>query len=125
MYVYIHEYFCDINIGCCLQKLPPALCEKLRQDKSKWAMLKSRKGRWMIKVRRNCEGLISFQFGWPQFVHHYSLSVGDFVVFEHLGTFNFNVFVFDPSGCERELLLESNNEAAENPKSNSKSFHTY
>lgn len=93
-----------------MQNLPPSFCRKLKQEKSEWAMLKSRKGTSKIKVCRNGEGVISFEFGWPQFVDHHNLSIGDFVVFEHVGGLKFNVFVFDHSACEKEFLIESKRE---------------
>lgn len=92
-------------------------------------MLKSRKGTSKIKVCRNGEGEIIFQDGWPQFVDHHSLSIGDFLVFEHVGRLKFNVFVFGPNACEKEFLIEvkreSDNHEAVNPSRPKKSKSTF
>ncbi|EYU23606.1 hypothetical protein MIMGU_mgv11b015827mg [Erythranthe guttata] len=96
--------------------LPSAVCKKLKEKKSKRAILKSSIGKWKIDVCRNNEGLICFENGWPQFVNDHCLSIGDFVVFEHTGDFNFNVSVFDHTACEKELSIESKKERRENNK---------
>ncbi|KAL8056835.1 hypothetical protein ABFX02_04G144900 [Erythranthe guttata] len=94
--------------------LPSAFCKKLKEKKSKRAILKTRIGKWKIDVCRNSEGLICFENGWPQFVNDHSLGIGDFVVFEHTGNFHFNVSVFDHTACEKEFPVEPKNERHEN-----------
>ncbi|KAL7153082.1 hypothetical protein ABFS83_04G141500 [Erythranthe nasuta] len=94
--------------------LPSSFCNKLKEEKSKRAILKSRIGKWKIDVCRNSEGLICFENGWPQFVNDHCLSIGDFVVFEHTGDFHFNVSVFDHTACEKEFPVEPKNERQEN-----------
>ncbi|XP_020549255.1 B3 domain-containing protein Os01g0723500-like [Sesamum indicum] len=86
--------------------LPPAFCKKVREERSDWAIVTSRKGMWKMNVCRNPEGLISFVNGWPEFVSDHGLSVGDFVVFEHTGDLHFNAVVFDVSACNKEFVVE-------------------
>ncbi|KAL2226700.1 B3 domain-containing protein Os01g0723500-like [Sesamum indicum] len=86
--------------------LPPAFCKKVREERSDWAIVTSRKGMWKMNVCRNPEGLISFVNGWPDFVSDHGLSVGDFVVFEHTGDLHFNAVVFDVSACNKEFVVE-------------------
>ncbi|PIN12619.1 hypothetical protein CDL12_14772 [Handroanthus impetiginosus] len=90
--------------------LPPAFCEKVKQEKSEWAIVKSRKGTWKVRLCRNGEGLMCLKDGWANFVNKHGLSIGDFVLFEHIGHLHFNAFVFDPSACEREFVMEFDNE---------------
>ncbi|KAK4402223.1 putative B3 domain-containing protein [Sesamum angolense] len=91
-------------------KLPPGFCEKLKEEKSREAIVRSRKGTWKMKVCRNVEGgngmMMSLEEGWGAFVCAHGLSVGDFVVFEHTGRLHFNALVFDLSACEKEFLVE-------------------
>ncbi|KAL8056833.1 hypothetical protein ABFX02_04G144700 [Erythranthe guttata] len=94
--------------------LPSSFCNKLKEEKSKRAILKSRIGKWKIDVCRNNEGLIRFENGWPQFVNDHCLSIGDFVVFEHTANFHFNVSVFDHTACEKEFPVEPKNDRQEN-----------
>ncbi|KAH6801096.1 hypothetical protein C2S52_001560 [Perilla frutescens var. hirtella] len=92
-------------------KLPPAFCEKLKQEKSKRAILESHIGMWEMKVCRNCgNDEIYFEDGWPRFVAENGLSVGDLLVFEHTQDLHFNVIVFGPSACEKQFLVEPENE---------------
>lgn len=95
----------------------------MKQEKSEWAMLKSRRGRWKIKVSRDGEGLISFQLGWPQFVNQHTLSFGDFLLFQHVGGFNFNVLIFDPSCCEKDYsaVVQSKEDSTVNRRRPTKS----
>ncbi|KAG8379322.1 hypothetical protein BUALT_Bualt07G0076300 [Buddleja alternifolia] len=95
--------------------LPPAFCQKLKQEEPDEAIVATPKGMWKIEVRKNHEGLICFKEGWPNFVHHHSLNVGDFIVFEYMtGHMHFKASVFDPTACEKqftvlELEKKSNN----------------
>ncbi|PIN12618.1 hypothetical protein CDL12_14771 [Handroanthus impetiginosus] len=86
--------------------LPPDFCKKVKQEKSEWATVKSRKGTWKIKVCRNYEGLMCFKDGWANFVNRHGLSIGDTVFFEHIGHLHFNALVFDPTACEKEFVVE-------------------
>ncbi|KAL6519174.1 hypothetical protein OROGR_018494 [Orobanche gracilis] len=88
--------------------LPPAISTNLKESESERAILRSRRGAWRINLSRDTtKCLISFKDGWPQFVRHHGLSIGDFVVFEHIGDFHFNAFVFDRTACEKEFLVQS------------------
>ncbi|KAK6153472.1 hypothetical protein DH2020_013111 [Rehmannia glutinosa] len=118
-------------------KLPPAFSAKLKEEKSKEAILKSRKGTWKMKVCRiNREDLICFEHGWPQFVDDHGLNIGDFVVFEHIGNLRFNAFIFDRTACEKEFnLVEAKKEINDattgvakphfNPKNTNSTFSFY
>ncbi|KAI3463811.1 hypothetical protein Pfo_020474 [Paulownia fortunei] len=106
-----------------VKDIPPALCKKPKEEKSEWAILRSRKGTWKINVCRNCEGLICFKDGWPQFIHHHGLSSGDFALFEHTGDLHFNVSVCHRNACEKEFLVELKKEQEEAPEAVNRNYH--
>ncbi|KAL3824741.1 hypothetical protein ACJIZ3_020770 [Penstemon smallii] len=101
--------------------LPQVFCRKLEAEKSKdssahdEAIVTTQKGISKIKLRKNRKGLISFEEGWPNFVHHHALNLGDFIVFEHNGNMNFNAFIFDPTACEKQFRVERAN-PSQHPK---------
>ena len=49
------------------------------------------------------DGVLYFRDGWEEFCKDHGLQVGDVLVFEHKGHLVFDVSIFDPSACEREL----------------------
>lgn len=93
-----------------MQKLPPAFCEEIKQEKSKTAILESRKGRWRMDVCRK-DDEIHLQDGWPQFADCHALSDRDLLVLEHTRHFHFHVTVFDSSACEKMFVGEPCEEA--------------
>lgn len=85
------------------------MSKDLEKFKSETVILESCLGRWKMGLSRNCEnGLICFEQGWPEFVHHHAMGREEFIVFEptaqHL---HFNAYVFDSSGCEKEFDVET------------------
>lgn len=87
----------------------------MQQEKSERAILTSLIGKWEINVCRNGEGAMCFLDGWPQFVNHHSLSIGEIVLFRHTANLHFNVFVFDSTACEEEFLLQPKKEQQHPP----------
>lgn len=82
--------------------MPRGFCKTVTEGET-WT-LRSRKGTWKIDVGINDEGRVCFKHGWPQFVTHHRLSIGDLIQFEQIGAhFHFNVTVFDSSRCENEF----------------------
>ncbi|KAK4427697.1 B3 domain-containing protein REM9 [Sesamum alatum] len=120
--VAVSRHFFKVMIPGFQQRLnlPPGFCKKLKEEKSRQAMVRTRKGSWKMKVCRNPQdGLMSLEDGWGEFVCAHGLSVGDFVVFEHTGGLLFNALVFDPSACEKEFLVEFKEEDdQESPEGN-------
>ncbi|XP_051220281.1 putative B3 domain-containing protein Os03g0621600 isoform X2 [Lolium perenne] len=47
--------------------------------------------------------------GWEEFVNEHDLGKGDFLVFRYIGDSQFNVAIFDPSGCEKASSCVSMN----------------
>ncbi|KAL0422000.1 UNVERIFIED_CONTAM: B3 domain-containing protein REM9 [Sesamum latifolium] len=123
------QHFFKVMMPGFLQKLnlPPAFCKKLKGEDSDRdrAVVRSCKGTWKMNVCRNPQGLMSFKDGWPEFVDAHELSVGDFVVFEHIADLHFNAFVFDLNGCEKEFVVEfQHEEAAEAVRPNCRKTNT-
>ncbi|CAA3002156.1 B3 domain-containing Os01g0723500-like [Olea europaea subsp. europaea] len=81
--------------------LPKAFCRNL--DDKKLATIRSGKGIWKICVGKSNRDTMFFEEGWGDFVRQHELTVGDIVVFEHVGGMDFNAFVFDYTACEKEF----------------------
>lgn len=84
--------------------IPPAICLKLKGDKSEKGTLIKGKDTWTVEVVQSKKDVISFEKGWEEFVQNYKLRIGDFAVFEHLGNMNFAVTLLDSTGCDKKLL---------------------
>lgn len=67
------------------------------------ATIRSGKGIWKINVGKSNRDTIFFEEGWGDFARQHELTVGDIVVFEHVGGMDFNAFVFDYTACEKEF----------------------
>ncbi|KAG8388753.1 hypothetical protein BUALT_Bualt02G0158100 [Buddleja alternifolia] len=104
--------------------LPPAFCEKLKDENSKRAIINSCRGTWKISICKDRDGLICFENGWPIFVHQHGLNIGDVVLFEHTGELHFNAFFFDPSACEKEFFVEVKKEHEEEPEPVNADYHS-
>ncbi|KAL2920944.1 B3 domain-containing protein REM9, partial [Bienertia sinuspersici] len=70
----------------------------------KLAMLRNNRADriWMVKVGFDeNDKRLYIEKGWKKFCEDYDLQIGDFLVFMHHQNLVFDVFVFDPSMCER------------------------
>ncbi|XP_057791846.1 B3 domain-containing protein REM16-like [Salvia miltiorrhiza] len=96
-------------------KVPSAYCEKLQQEKSRKAVLKTPKGSWEMKVRRDDDGDIVFEDGWPRFARDHALNDRDFLAFEHTGNLHFDVVVCDArTACEKKPIADCRNAMPQN-----------
>ncbi|CAI9769348.1 unnamed protein product [Fraxinus pennsylvanica] len=82
--------------------LPKAFCRNLNHVE-KLAIITSGKGIWEINLCKSNRDTVFFDKGWRDFVQQHDLTVGDIVVFEHMGEMRFNAFVFDFTACEKEF----------------------
>ncbi|XP_057791835.1 B3 domain-containing protein At4g34400-like [Salvia miltiorrhiza] len=72
--------------------LPLVYYNKLKEEKSEWAILKTPKGEWEVKVRRDDNGDIFLEDGWPEFARGNAFNDHDFMEFEHTcNKMHFNV----------------------------------
>lgn len=54
---------------------------------------------WLVRLSKD-GGKIWFQDGWQNFVQHYSISVGYFLVFKIVKISTFQVLIFDSTACD-------------------------
>ncbi|XP_026398704.1 putative B3 domain-containing protein At5g66980 [Papaver somniferum] len=84
-------------------KLPAAFINKLDEDLPKKGTLRDSTDKlWSVKVVKSGNDYF-FQNGWEDFVNHYTLQYGNFLMFNYHGNSRFHVSVFDyTTQCERE-----------------------
>ena len=87
-----------------LQKVPESFVRKFSGTLKKKTRLKGRDGKlWNVDVEETEAGVL-LKNGWVNFVNHYSLKTGEFLVFEYIGDSTFLVKVFRVDGCKIEVL---------------------
>ncbi|CAH9087529.1 unnamed protein product [Cuscuta epithymum] len=97
----------------CRLVLPPAISQELMlRKRAKKATLISRKGRFLVEIRKCKEGgnCLCFKRGWDEFVDHHRLVAGDFLVFKDIGRRRrllFKVNMFDPTCCEKDFHVQT------------------
>ncbi|XP_056697191.1 B3 domain-containing protein REM9-like [Spinacia oleracea] len=92
-----------------MQSIPKSFLKYLREDDKKEgdekiAILRNYKVDdylWIVKVGYFDDHKLHFKEGWNKFCNDHGLHVGDFLVFQHHQNLVFDVFVFDPTACER------------------------
>ncbi|XP_004290392.1 PREDICTED: B3 domain-containing protein Os01g0723500-like isoform X1 [Fragaria vesca subsp. vesca] len=87
-------------------RIPPPFLELISNDLSGEATLNSNtcsEWSWNVGVTKTIRS-VYFKDGWQEFLKDNSVEDGDFVVFEYEGNMNFNVQIFDNSGCERDCF---------------------
>ncbi|KAL9671071.1 hypothetical protein QQ045_008635 [Rhodiola kirilowii] len=62
---------------------------------------------WGVRVVKTGDDVL-FEQGWGQFVTDHHLNKYDLLVFHYIGDFAFEVWIFDPSGCQKDLRLIDN-----------------
>ncbi|CAM8983441.1 unnamed protein product [Rhodiola kirilowii] len=68
-----------------------------------WVLLSGSSGKvWRVGLVKQEETLF-FNEGWSGFVRDNSLDFGDTLAFEYSGDWQFEVYIFDDSGCEKEV----------------------
>ncbi|XP_060189817.1 B3 domain-containing protein REM9-like [Lycium barbarum] len=97
--------------------IPPDFCLKLKGEKSEKGTITKGKDLWNVEIDRPEKGVIIwFGKGWEEFVQKYNLRVGDFAVFEHLGSMKFSVILLDSTGCDKKFLMLQNGEQVQPPQ---------
>lgn len=79
---------------------------------------------WKMGLTKH-EKTIFFDDGWHEFAEHHSLEVGHFVVFKYKrNNSSFNVTIFDPTACEIEKYLYTDQRKQfESPKPHANTLH--
>ncbi|XP_031479875.1 putative B3 domain-containing protein Os03g0621600 [Nymphaea colorata] len=96
-------YFFKVLIGDFHTKLyiPPAFARLIVDDASDGASLNTSVGCYQnIEVLKDSYSMF-FHNGWRAFVEHHSLQIEEFLVFRYDGDMQFDVKIFDRSGCEK------------------------
>lgn len=95
-----------------MQSIPKAFVKNLggnlkAKNEEKRAELRDKTGRsWYVKlVFRSGDSRPHFENGWESFCNDHNLQMGDFLVFKHQDDFVFDVIIFAPTACERELPI--------------------
>ncbi|KAL2920936.1 putative B3 domain-containing protein REM15 [Bienertia sinuspersici] len=93
-----------------LKSIPKAFSKHLKDgskaeiegdDDNKVAILRDKSRRnWVVKLDYIN---LKFKDGWKKFCEEHNLQIGDFLVFKYQGDLIFDVFIFDPTACEREI----------------------
>ncbi|KAL2920933.1 B3 domain-containing protein REM9, partial [Bienertia sinuspersici] len=88
--------------------IPVAFAKYLREFKREIKVeLRDKSGRrWYVKLVNSSvsdDKRPRFKDGWICFCKEHDLHVGDFLVFEYHGNFVFDVLIFAPNACERQL----------------------
>ncbi|PIA59306.1 hypothetical protein AQUCO_00400298v1 [Aquilegia coerulea] len=63
---------------------------------------------WRVELRK-VDGFACFQNGWKEFVEHYSICAGHYLVFRYNKKSQFGVIIFGLSGNEIDYSRSSNN----------------
>ncbi|XP_059623762.1 putative B3 domain-containing protein At5g66980 [Cornus florida] len=69
------------------------------------AILKDLCGKFWHVEMEDVENGVFIKNGWQSFVNHYSIELGDFLVFRYNGNSIFDVRIFGKSGCMKENTL--------------------
>ena len=60
---------------------------------------------WLVKVGYFNDNKLHWKDKWEKFCEDHGLQVGDYLVFRHHQNLVFDVFIFDPTACERPFLV--------------------
>ncbi|KAK6258454.1 B3 DNA binding domain - like 3 [Theobroma cacao] len=89
--------------------IPTKFVKKYGNGMSSPALLKVPNGEvWKVELTKS-DGKVWLKNGWQEFLNHYSLEYGHFLVFRYEGNCNFHVIIFDRSASEIEYPYTSNN----------------
>ncbi|XP_071730843.1 B3 domain-containing protein REM17-like [Rutidosis leptorrhynchoides] len=55
---------------------------------------------WAMGWQNSTNGQLLLQKGWPEFAEHYSIKIGQLLLFEHQGSSNFHIRIFNRNSCE-------------------------
>lgn len=87
------------------QRIPIAFVKRFKKIMPKTLILKSNVGKSaLVSVKKNDQGYF-FERGWLKFSRDHHLQVGEFLVFNFVGDRTFEVVIYDPSCCEKDMEL--------------------
>ncbi|KAL7157900.1 hypothetical protein ABFS83_02G107300 [Erythranthe nasuta] len=59
---------------------------------------------WHVSVDQNRDGEFFLKNGWPSFVSHHRLTLGEFLVFKYDKCYSFLVKIYGINGCKRDVF---------------------
>lgn len=68
---------------------------------------------WKMELRK-FDGRVCLHKGWPEFVKHYSIALGHFLVFRYEGNSRFHAFIFDKTAVEIDYPINLSHSDAPN-----------
>lgn len=68
---------------------------------------------WKMELRK-FDGRVCLHKGWPEFVKHYSIALGHFLVFRYEGNSRFHAFIFDKTTVEIDYPINPSHSDATN-----------
>lgn len=83
------------------QKIPNSFLRYLNGEKLEQCILRRGGGEWTVTITNQ-----SLANGWANFASDNGLVVGDVLVFRHEGEMQFEILVFDQTGCEKDYPWE-------------------
>uniref|UniRef100_A0A2N9FJT0 TF-B3 domain-containing protein n=1 Tax=Fagus sylvatica TaxID=28930 RepID=A0A2N9FJT0_FAGSY len=91
-----------------LQFLPPKFAATISALVNQKTFLKDSSGRqWKVEIS-NLDGSLAFEQGWSSFSLDHGLEIGDFVLFNYMGS-HFVVNIYTKTGCEKLDFPENSN----------------
>lgn len=82
-----------------LQTIPYKFAENFRDQIQGTIKLKARNGNTCSVLVDKCSNKLVLTKGWAEFANSHDIKMGDFLVFRYTGNSQFEVKIFDPSGC--------------------------
>ncbi|VVA16693.1 PREDICTED: B3 [Prunus dulcis] len=84
-------------------RLPPVFIEKLDGQSLPKCALRGPNGKlWTVELEERENGFF-FHDGWQGFVRDHCLEIGNFLVFDYDGDSMFDVTIYEPTGCEKDV----------------------
>uniref|UniRef100_A0A0D3FLC9 TF-B3 domain-containing protein n=1 Tax=Oryza barthii TaxID=65489 RepID=A0A0D3FLC9_9ORYZ len=94
-------YFFKVMIGGFRRQMtiPYKFAENFRDQIQGTIKLKARNGNTCSVLVEKCSNKLVLTKGWAEFANSHDIKMGDFLVFRYTGNSQFEVKIFDPSGC--------------------------
>ncbi|KAI3413097.1 uncharacterized protein J3R85_016536 [Psidium guajava] len=97
--------------------IPKSFLRRHGKDLSGLVLLKVAGGStWPVKLEKSDNDVVWLWRGWREFMEHYSIGHGYFVVFKYEGDSTFHVIIFDKSASEINYPLSIQTHAAASPE---------
>ncbi|XP_048135709.1 putative B3 domain-containing protein REM15 [Rhodamnia argentea] len=97
--------------------IPKSFLSRHGKDLSGLVLLKVAGGStWPVELEQSDNDVVWLWRGWREFMEHYSIGHGHFIVFKYEGDSTFHVIIFDKSASEIDYPLSIQSHAAASPE---------